>query len=248
MQEDMRNRYQLVNVANTELVAGLAQLVRSGNELTAEVLAHLAELEERMLHLELGFASLFAYCVQALGMSEGAAGRRVAAARICRRFPEAFALIARGDLHLSALCALAPHLETENATELFEACLHKTRRQVDELLAARFPKADVRAQIRRLPKNALDPLSADRFGVHFTADAELRDLIERALAISSHALPERDLAALMKVVFRQFVKREEARRFAVSSKPRTGAPCVARPCVAKPCVARPRTASVDTGK
>ena len=74
MQEDMRNRYQLVNVANAELVEGLAQLVRRGNELTAEVLAHLAELEERMLHLELGFASLFAYCVQALGMSEGGGG------------------------------------------------------------------------------------------------------------------------------------------------------------------------------
>ena len=29
-------------------------------------LAHLAELEERMLHLELGFPSLFAYCVEAL--------------------------------------------------------------------------------------------------------------------------------------------------------------------------------------
>ncbi|HEY5377243.1 MAG TPA: hypothetical protein VIK01_26370, partial [Polyangiaceae bacterium] len=82
----------------------------------------------------------------ALGMSEGAAGRRVAAARICRRFPEAFALVARGDLHLSALCALAPHLATENASELFEACLHRTRQQVDELLAARFPKPNVREQ------------------------------------------------------------------------------------------------------
>src|SRR5471030_3215457 len=79
----MSNRDQLVSIENAELVAGLVQLVRRGNELTAEVLAHLAEFEERMRHLELGFASLFAYCVQALGMSEGAAGRRVAASRIC---------------------------------------------------------------------------------------------------------------------------------------------------------------------
>src|SRR6478736_2879137 len=46
----------------------------------------------------------------------------------------------------------------------------------------------------------LEPLSADRFGVHFTADAELRDLIERARALASHRLPNGDLASLMKLM------------------------------------------------
>jgi hypothetical protein len=195
----------------------------------------LAEIEDRMLHLELGFASLFAYCVEALGMSEGAAGRRVAAARVCRRFPEAFECVARGDLHLSALCALSPHLDPANASELFEVCQRKTRRQIEELLAARSPRPDVREQIRRLPVRAheaaavapeaprrreLEALSVGRFGVHFTADAELRELIERARALASHRLPKRDLASLMKLVLETFVQNEEKRRFAVGSKPR----------------------------
>jgi hypothetical protein len=278
----MSNRFRLLGVKNAELLAGLSQLVRRGNELTAEVLAHLAELEERRLHLQLGFPSLFAYCVESLGLSEGAAGRRVAAARVCRRFREAFELVARGDLHLSALCGLAPHLSPQNASELFAACCRKTRRQVDELVAARFPKADVREQIRRLPVSGralatvndpgipalgdtsegavaqanvagqghqaaatetakiagncrfeaatgpavdrtpprarhreIEVLSADRFGVHFTADAGLRDLIERARALASHRLPKNDLPSLMWLVLEGFVKHEEARRFAV---------------------------------
>jgi len=56
---------------------------RARNALTAQpaqLLAHLVEFEERMLHLELGFSSLFAYRVDSLGMSEGSAGRRVTAA------------------------------------------------------------------------------------------------------------------------------------------------------------------------
>jgi hypothetical protein len=278
----MGNRFGLLSVKNAELLAGLSRLVQRGNELTAEVLAHLAELEERRLHLQLGFPSLFAYCVEALGLSEGSAGRRVAAARVCRRFPEAFELVARGDLHLSALCGLAPHLNPQNATELFTACCRKTRRQVDELLAARFPKPDVREQIRRLPTRApvqvpviadepeiethddaavepnaasqgpeithtelprffgnngsepappilssppdrrreLEALSADRFGVHFTADAELKELLERARALASHRLPNNDLSSLMRLVLSSFVKHEEARRFAVGRKPR----------------------------
>src|SRR3954470_6812485 len=116
----MGSRYRLVAVGNSELLAGLSALVRQSNVLTAQVLAHLVQLEERMLHLELGFSSLFSYCVEALGMSEGSAGRRVTAARVCRRFPEAFERVARGELHLCALCALAPHLKPDNSAELFE--------------------------------------------------------------------------------------------------------------------------------
>ncbi|HYP98862.1 MAG TPA: hypothetical protein VER96_09315 [Polyangiaceae bacterium] len=82
----MDDQCRLGRLGNSELLAGLSALVRQSNELTAQVLAHLVELEERMLHLELGFASVFSYCVEALGMSEGAAGRRVAAARVCRDF------------------------------------------------------------------------------------------------------------------------------------------------------------------
>jgi len=98
----MSNQYRLVGLGNSELLAGLSELVRQSDALAAQVLAHLVELEVRMLHLELGFSSLFAYCVEALGMSEGSAGRRVAAARVCRRFPEAFERVARGELHLCA--------------------------------------------------------------------------------------------------------------------------------------------------
>jgi len=280
----MNDQYRLGRLGNSELLAGLSTLVRQSNELTAQVLAHLVELEERMLHLELGFASLFSYCVEALGMSEGAAGRRVAAARVCRRFPAAFERVARGQLHLCALCALAHHLTTDNATELLDACRGKTRRQVEELLAVRYPRPDVREQIRRLPARTgvsvaeqasplaqavesaplvagvetssmqilgqspaitasppspptgpvatpastdsrrrareLEPLSADRFGVHFTADAELRDLIERARALASHRLPNGDLASLMKLMAASFVQQEEKRRFGIGARHR----------------------------
>jgi len=189
--------------------------------------------------------------------------------------------VARGELHLCALCALAPHLKSENSAELFGACRGKTRRQVEELLAARFPRPDVREQIRRLPVRApltavpsepnllssrarrlavaldgprncdhfaecrteagdaccaccagcaccaarprrreLEPLSADRFGVHFTADGELRELIERARALASHQLPNGGLAGLIKLMAASFVRQEEKRRFGIGARPR----------------------------
>jgi len=220
----MNDRYRLGGVADDRLLATLRALVGRENDLLAELLAHLAELDERQLCLELGYSSLFKYCVEALGFCESSAGRRIAAARVCRKYPEAFARVARGELQLSVLSVLAQHLNPENATELFEACSHKSCEQVELLLVARFPRPDVRDSIRRLPSRAetgaldigsdsnarpvagvaadlgeiprsnvppvpeakppiaargrVEPLAADRFGVHFTADAEFRELLE----------------------------------------------------------------------
>jgi len=270
----MKDQHRLVTLGNSQLVAGLSELIQQSNALTGQLLAHLVELEARMLHLEFGFSSLFSYCVEALGMSEGAAGRRVTAVRVCKRFPDVFERVARGEIHLCALCALAPHLNTANASELFDASRGKTRRQVEELLAARFPRPDFREQIRRLPARTLgptnvaqqassaaaetappaavsgpigltpaevkndppvapptpiaasrphrefEPLATERFGVRFTADADLRDLIERARALASHRLPKADLASLIKLMAQTFVPQEEKRRFGVRARSR----------------------------
>ena len=155
----------------------------------------------------LGYPSLFAYCVEAIGLSESAAGRRIVAARICRRFPEAFELVARGELHLCALCTLAPHVTEANVAELFGVCARKPRRKVEELLATRFARADVRARIQAL-SGPIEPLAADRYGVHFTADSQLREKIEEARSLARHRLPNGDLAGLMELAFDAFIGRE----------------------------------------
>src|SRR6478735_1678159 len=143
--------YRLKSMADHELLAGLSSIVGRRNQITAEFLAYLAELDQRQLFLDLGFSSLFEYCVEALGLCESTAGRHIAAARVCRNHPQVFEMVARGALHASALSLLRKHLTAENAGELFELCKRRSARKVEELLAARFPRADVRDLVRRLP-------------------------------------------------------------------------------------------------
>src|SRR6187402_315815 len=146
-----QNEDRLKALADDELLAELARVVRRRNQITAEFLAYLAELDQRQLFLDLGFASLFEYCVEALGLCESTAGRHIAAARVCRKHPQVFGLVAWGALHASALSLLRKHLTPENAGELFELCRRRSAREVEELLAARFPRPDVRDLVRRLP-------------------------------------------------------------------------------------------------
>jgi len=152
----MGDRYRLGGLENAELLAALSALVQREHELLSDFLAHLAALDERRLFLDLGYPSLFAYCTDALGLRPFSAARRIAAARVCRMFPEVFVRVARGELQPSVLCELGKYVNSENATALFEACSGKSYELALELLAARFPKPDVRDSIRRLPVRSAD--------------------------------------------------------------------------------------------
>src|SRR5262249_33297535 len=70
------------------------------------------------------------------------------------RFPLILELIAAGDLHLSALCEMRDFLTKDNHQKLLEEASRKTKRQVQELLARRFPQPEVPSTIRRLPAPA----------------------------------------------------------------------------------------------
>src|SRR3954470_5726610 len=131
--------YGLKSLGDDQLLSELARIVHRRNEITAEFLAYLAELDERQLFLDLGFSSLFEYCVVKPGLCESTAGRHIAAARVCRNHPEVFAMVASGTLHASALSLLRKHLSPENAAELFELGSRERARKVEELLATRFP-------------------------------------------------------------------------------------------------------------
>jgi 5-methylcytosine-specific restriction endonuclease McrA len=143
--------WDLQHVSDDELLRGMVGLVSNERRALASMLAHLVEVEARRLHLKIGCSSMFDYCLRRLALSEGEAFRRVTAAGMARRFPIVFELVAKGDLHLTALCMLRDFVSAENHRELFELTSHRTKREVEELLAKRAPRADVSSLLRRLP-------------------------------------------------------------------------------------------------
>ncbi len=72
---------RLKKLSNDELDRLAYDLVRVEKRNVAETIAHLSEISKRRLHIELGFSSLFEYCVKRLGLSEGSTWRRIQVAR-----------------------------------------------------------------------------------------------------------------------------------------------------------------------
>src|SRR5262245_19017369 len=155
----------LSHLAGDRLLSELADLVRKGNELTAELLAYLAEVERRELHLEAGFSSMFAYCTQALGLAESSPYKRIAAARSASKYPSILAMVASGALHLAGLCEVSRHLTDDNHEELLQACCGKSKREIEKLIATGFPQPSVPDVVRKLPPRRTSPAPASSPGL-----------------------------------------------------------------------------------
>src|SRR5437868_3340658 len=145
----------LAQLDDAALLLQLSSLVRRERALTTELLAHLAEVEARRLYLAKAYHSMFAYCVGELNFSEDAALKRIRAARVAREFPAIHAAVADGRLHLAGVVLLKPHLTASNAADLIEAAAHRSKAEIEQLLAERFPRRDVVTLVRALPSRGV---------------------------------------------------------------------------------------------
>ena len=123
-------------LSNEALFLSLQSVVAAHRSCTADLVAHLSEVDARRAHVGLGYSSLFAYCVERLGFSEDEACRRIDAARLSRRFPRVLDLLATGELTLTVLGLVKPHIEDENEAVLLDGVRGMSSRAAKEFLAA----------------------------------------------------------------------------------------------------------------
>jgi hypothetical protein len=159
--------------------------VSSERGATAHLLSLLIELDTRRLYLGEGFSSLFTYCTQALHLSEHAAYNRIEAARAARRCPIILELIGNGAVTLTAVRLLAPHLTIENHREVLAAARHRSKRDVEQLVARLHPQPDVPAVVRKLP-TATPAFNALAIA---TTTPALPDLKETSASLSPRLTP-----------------------------------------------------------
>jgi hypothetical protein len=136
---------------STALARRLAELVGDERNLQVHFLLHLDEFDRRRAYLDAGFGSLWDYCLKALHLREGAAGRRIAAMRVLRRFRRLELALRDGRLCLSTVSLLAQVLTEENLDDLVARAAYKTKAEVEHLVASVRPREAPRDGIRRLP-------------------------------------------------------------------------------------------------
>jgi hypothetical protein len=133
----------LAHLTDQELLSNTRRLVGNSNELFAALLLHLAEVEARGIHRTRLCASLYTYCIYELRFSDDAAARRSSAARLVKQFPPLFDAIAHGELHLTGLLMIGPHLTPENHLEVLGRAKFRTKKELAKLVRELNPLPQV---------------------------------------------------------------------------------------------------------
>ena len=120
-----------------ELWEAMKILAADERPVVAVVVEHLAEVDRRSLFIDRGFRSLYDYCVYSLKYAEGAAYRRIRAARAVLKRPELLRDLISGALSLETLTLLHPHLEAPYFDDLLSRVRTRTTREV-EMIAAEY--------------------------------------------------------------------------------------------------------------
>jgi len=136
-------------LSDDELVERVKDLAASERRASVALIRSLVEFDARRLYLREGCSSLFTYCTQVLHLSEGSAYNRIEAARAARRYPNVLEAFERGELTLTAVRLLAPHLTPANQDEVLAAARHRSKQEIQELIASLNPRPAAATVIRR---------------------------------------------------------------------------------------------------
>jgi hypothetical protein len=147
----MKTVTEIAQLPDNALLDSVARAVAVERRATAELIALLGELDVRRLYLGQGCSSLFTYCTQVLHLSEHAAYGRIEAARAVRSYPVILELLVEGAITLTAIGLLRQHLTADNHRPVLQEARHKTKREVEEIVARLRPRSDAATVVRKLP-------------------------------------------------------------------------------------------------
>ena len=217
----------LDGITDEQLEIRLHDLVEAERAGLAEFLDALIEFERRELPLKRAYGSTFDYCRRKLRLSEDEAYKRIQAARAARDHRLILEFVRRGDLSLTAVTRLAPHLNSNNAGDLIGRCVGKTIREVEEVVAAlsiasahpaddiirvvpiaarpaaprqpMIPEAPAQDDAKIEPSGAPPARAAVEAGYrfHFTAAKPFYEKLRRAIDLSRHRRPRARLEEIL---------------------------------------------------
>jgi hypothetical protein len=70
------------------LVNETKDLCKKENDINAQIIRNLIEINNKKIHLELGYGSLFEFCIDELGLSPASTQRKMDAVRLSQSVPD----------------------------------------------------------------------------------------------------------------------------------------------------------------
>jgi hypothetical protein len=179
---------------------------------TAELIAALAEIDERKLYLGQGCSSMFSYCTRVLHLSEHAAYDRIEAARYGREFPIVLDRLRCGAITLTNLRLLGPLLTADTVEPLLDAAAYKSKHEVEKI--AGKLRAETAGEV-------------ETYTIQVTLSADTLQKLRRAQELLRHAIPDGNTGEILDRSLTLLLRQLEKKKLG-SARPRRRAALTAQ--------------------
>ena len=166
---------------------------------------NLIQIEASRVHLAFG-KKMFIYATEILGMDAAVAYSYISIARACVKFHELKKALSEGSLTISKAARLVSALGKENAKELINFAKTHSKRDIEDEIAKRNPKAGTRDRVR--------PLNADFDELKVRLPKSVSKDLRRVQALN----PSLDLAATIQAMIEFYLERKDPVRKAERAK------------------------------
>lgn len=214
-----KKRLQALNDA--ELLICTKKLVKREQELIAEVIEHLEEIEKRRLYSDLGYKSLYEYCTIELKYSQDQAYRRIQAMKITRQIPEVKEMISNGELSLTTLNVATSFMneakidDVKKKAEFLNDCKNLTKTEVQDLIFEMKNEMDIPQD--RPQKDQIVHINKNESRIHVTIQNELLEKIEKIKGLIAHKKRNMKLEELIELMADEMIRKLEKDKFSVKS-------------------------------
>ncbi len=221
---------KISDLSNEQLLAQTKKIIQSERKITHLILQHINEIEDRKIHLSLGYDGMYSYLTRGLGYSESAAYRRMQSARLLRKAPELSAKIQNGSLNLSQMTVLNKSLahfeknlnsnttqssnqdvdqnsDTTQSAVLNKLCQvaaqieHKNAFETEKVLAQAFDLPITKAE-------RIKPQQDDSIRMEIILTAEQFAVLKQAQSLLSHTCPGGSIADVIATLAQNFVDKK----------------------------------------
>jgi 5-methylcytosine-specific restriction endonuclease McrA len=199
------------SLEKSELLQCTQDLVATEIKTTMALIEHLREIDRRLLFLEMGFSSLFEFCVKHLGLSEGSTQRRISAMKLIRDIPEAKQKLESGEMTLSNASQVQTVFRTAKLSiaekkETLDKISGMTQKECQSVLLTLVPEA-----APKLLERARQ-VTNERFELKLVVSKDLHDQIQELKNLLSHSLHSGGTTELLEHLVSEELRRQKKKR------------------------------------
>ncbi|MBK7963685.1 MAG: HNH endonuclease [Bdellovibrionales bacterium] len=243
-------KMNLFELTNEELHCRLLNRAAEERRLTHQILQLIVEVDQRKLYLPMAQASLFDYLVKLIGYTPASAQRRIDVARMMQHVPELGSKIENGSLKLSQVSQVQQVLRMVRKTDNVQLLPNEKK----DLLAKLENKTGVESELILAQEFKLPPQTQFRqkiqidesVRIELTLSKEQMEIVERAKALLSHALPGATLAEVIVSLAERYVRTRVETKCKTTCKPQSESESVTSTETRTETEAKSRTAQGST--